>query len=60
MNTSTMLRLIATSKDDMGVDLVKKYEDDIEYVIEEVRKHKRKIKDKIKEVDIRLFCILIY
>ena len=52
--------VIATNKDEMGVDLVKKYEDDIEYVIEVVRKHKRKIKDNIKEVDIRLFCILIY
>ena len=42
--------IIASNKDDMGVDLVKKYEDDIEYVIKEVRKHKRKIKDKMKKV----------
>ena len=42
--------VIDSSKDDMGVDLVKKYEDDLVYVMREVKQHKRKILDKKKEI----------
>ena len=42
--------VIDTNKDAMGVELVKKYEDDLEYVMGEVKKHKRRIMDKKKEV----------
>ena len=42
--------VIDTNRDDMGADLTKKYEDDLTYVMTEVKKHKRKILDKKKEV----------
>ena len=42
--------VIDTNKEDMGADLVQKYEGDLTYVMTEVKKHKRKILDKKKEV----------